>query len=527
MYFIDSWEEKKQNGFSLIFLTLLAFAVFAPSLTHGFIWDDEVLVVGNSLIRSWSNIPAIFTSNFWGGSGSYYRPLPIFLYLVDFKIWGLYGPGFHLTNLLIHILGMMFCFLLLRRNFSWRTAFFVTTLYLAHPISTSQLIGVAGRPGLLEILLLGSLYFLSDSAKSPWKGVLSLVFFGLGILSKESTAVFAISSVAYVFLCIKPEERKKCAWVLAGYWVLLGIYLFFRWTHLPFRMNEAPLSSIADLSLFWRLWTFLKVLMEYLSLMVLPLVVVSERRYVVTTLMNPWPWISILFWTSAWIAAFRKWKANPNFLFGLFWFFIMLGPTSHLIQLPMTLAPHWLYVPSFGLYWILAAGINDRLSKVPSRIYLGILGLLILFYGGRSILRENDWKDPLTLFTRELNAEPDSFLLRTNLGVELFRQKRFKESKAEFLRACELEPRYGTAANNLGAVYEKEGNLVQAEQLYKQSIDQGRDRNGFLNLAGLYYRRGNPPATLAVLQEAQKVYRYDSEIAGLIQQVSGASQQAA
>jgi hypothetical protein len=59
-------------------IVLLTAAVYANTLSFGFVHDDWGQIVGASQIASWHNIPSFFTGHVWswkspGSAGTYYR----------------------------------------------------------------------------------------------------------------------------------------------------------------------------------------------------------------------------------------------------------------------------------------------------------------------------------------------------------------------------------------------------------------------------------------------------------------------
>ena len=49
-----------KNSCRCFFWLSLVFAVYAPSLRNGFVWDDTALILRDPLIRSWRLIPEGF-----------------------------------------------------------------------------------------------------------------------------------------------------------------------------------------------------------------------------------------------------------------------------------------------------------------------------------------------------------------------------------------------------------------------------------------------------------------------------------
>ena len=66
-----------------ITLALIAAAVYANGLSNGFITDDKLQLLGNSLVTDIHKLPHVFGSGVWaflGYRGNYYRPLQFLLY---------------------------------------------------------------------------------------------------------------------------------------------------------------------------------------------------------------------------------------------------------------------------------------------------------------------------------------------------------------------------------------------------------------------------------------------------------------
>jgi protein O-mannosyl-transferase len=96
-----------------ILLCLLALVVIAgaylPALEGPFIWDDRKLVLEAPAVQSWQPLGRYFATPFWtdGDSGAesaaFYRPLTTLSYALDRQLHGTNPAGFHLSNLLWHL----------------------------------------------------------------------------------------------------------------------------------------------------------------------------------------------------------------------------------------------------------------------------------------------------------------------------------------------------------------------------------------------------------------------------------------
>src|SRR3989344_1258472 len=119
----------------VIILILAGFLTYANSLNNEFLFDDQGFILDNFNIKNF-DIPKIFTTNTVAGSGivsDYYRPLTSITFAIDYKFWGQNPFGFHLTNLILHILTGLILFLFLKKiKISELVSFFITLIFLVH-----------------------------------------------------------------------------------------------------------------------------------------------------------------------------------------------------------------------------------------------------------------------------------------------------------------------------------------------------------------------------------------------------------
>ena len=76
----------------LLFLSIISFAIYCPTLWSGFVADDNAEVLQDPLIRSFANIPVLFAHSVWfflnGGVGDrFYRPLKLLAYTAEYRLF--------------------------------------------------------------------------------------------------------------------------------------------------------------------------------------------------------------------------------------------------------------------------------------------------------------------------------------------------------------------------------------------------------------------------------------------------------
>jgi Tfp pilus assembly protein PilF len=190
-----------------------------------------------------------------------------------------------------------------------------------------------------------------------------------------------------------------------------------------------------------------------------------------------------------------KSKVVPFFLL---WFAVALAPALNIIPLDMTMAERWLYVPVIGILAIaslFAAYLINRFSLANKKVFCAIIAILLAALGGRTIVRNSDWKDGLTLFGHDYKivfrmSPQGSFDLENNYGVELLRIGQIDEAERHLMKSVALQPRWASSQNNLGVVLERQGDLERALAHYGKSIKSGTRYQAYENKSGLLIKLG-------------------------------------
>ena len=160
---------------SIALIMALSFAVYANSLNGKFVYDDQPLVENNPLIKEWPVSLKVFTVDFGifdYVKASFYRPLQMITYAMDYRVWKLNVVGYHLTNILLHILAALCVYWLINILFNDKTLSALTAiLFAVHPIHTGVVNYISSRADSLYLLfMLVSFIFYIKSLKA--KGVI-------------------------------------------------------------------------------------------------------------------------------------------------------------------------------------------------------------------------------------------------------------------------------------------------------------------------------------------------------------------
>src|SRR5208283_2124199 len=133
-----------------IALTIVTLAVFWQVNLYDFInFDDQVYVTQNSHIQSGISLDSFR----WALSTKYFdlwHPLVWMSFMLDYKLVGLNAGGYHITNLILHILSALFLFWLFNRMTGavWKSAF-VAAIFALHPLHVESVAWISERKDVL------------------------------------------------------------------------------------------------------------------------------------------------------------------------------------------------------------------------------------------------------------------------------------------------------------------------------------------------------------------------------------------
>ena len=200
----------KKNIIIITLIIILTALSYINTLNNSFVYDDNTYVVENRQIRSVSNIPKAFISSYPPDSKGQglYRPLVTVSYIIDYALWGLNPKGFHLANIIFHILTSIIVYLLALEiiKTQWPSAV-VGIVFALHPVHTEAVTWVVGRAEVMA----GLFYFLAflfyiKAVNLPFfknrQFIFSNIFYFLALLSKEIAITLPILLFVYDYFFV-------------------------------------------------------------------------------------------------------------------------------------------------------------------------------------------------------------------------------------------------------------------------------------------------------------------------------------
>ena len=196
--------------FGIDFFGLLA---FANAIRHPFVHDDVIFILNNPHItelRNW--VEAFKVPAASGGLNTYYRPVLEIIYRIEYRLFGPHPFGFHLINVIVHIINGLLLFSLLQRLSCSPSGVLGDRLYFFDPPCTDR----GGRLHFRHIKSLddtGDFAFALHAYLNEWHAA-SLLCFVIAFLSKEQAILF----VPLVMVIDSSRGKKNFPW-----WFFLGI----------------------------------------------------------------------------------------------------------------------------------------------------------------------------------------------------------------------------------------------------------------------------------------------------------------
>ncbi len=436
---------------------ILAVGLFSQTVAFGWVYDDQMEVVRNSLVHSLSTLPQIFGSTVWEGSGMetyLYRPLTVASYALNHAISGLQSWSYHLVNVLLFAgcSGLVF-----RLGLLWGLPVLAAgvgaTLFAIHPIHVEVVAPVFGRKDLLAAfftLAMALSHRKALGAATRWV-LAPLGFFAAALLSKE------VAVMAFPFVILQDwflaEDRKRffnqsrAPILYSAYMALFAIYVVVRnQVTGGFSVPETSFldNPLVEADMLVRIGTALVVGARGLLLLAAPVGLSPDYSFnsipVVETVTDPRLGASLL--GLGLVVVFVVWKgwSSRTTKLGLAWFLLFLLPTANLIVPVGTIfGERFLFLPSVA-FCLLAGWAFYRTIQIRPGPSL-VIGLIVAVLLGLQTARYTSvWRSDASLFSWAVQQVPESTKAHHKLGEERLRAGQLGDAVRSLRRALEIAP---------------------------------------------------------------------------------------
>src|SRR3972149_8048609 len=487
----------------LIFVIVcLSQFVYLNSLSNQFVYDDEFTIVDNYFVKTWENLPLLFSKDYFRFSGELsYRPVITLSYFIDYSLWKLNPFGFHLTNTLLHPLNSVLLFFLLKRIFNCRTTSFITTLiFSCHPVLAEAVNAVSYREDLLAATFFIAAFLLYVKTSKDERSFSPAYFasvgcYLLGIFSKEMAITLPLIIFLYDLIFTKVQSLSyKLTRYYTGYILATIFYLSMRFVvlHNPVESHV----SYPESSIFINFLTMSKVLASYMKLFIVPVTLCAD--YVIpysTSLSHTAFIVSLLLLVAVIVITYKLFFYSKSLFFSVVWFFVGLLPVLNIVPIENIMAEGYLRLPIIGFCMVIGNLLVHSQNNIRSfnKLYVtvSILILVLGIFSFKTIKRNTVWVDQTVLWTDTARVSPKSFKAHNNLGNIYRNDGRLDEAIVELRYALSLYNDYIDAHNNLGVTYRKKGMLEEALREYQRALQINPHYPYAHNNLGVLYAKSN------------------------------------
>ena len=531
---------KNSRIVAAIGLVLLVALGYANSFPGSFHFDDSHTILENLAIRNILNVPHFFTDSSTFSalpSNQSYRPLLTATFAFDYWVsGGLNAWAFQLTSVLVLVAHIPFLLLLFKKlNFlsdreageRFSLAWVATAFFVMHTVLAETVNYPSARSDALSTLFL--LIALTVYACLPTlrRYQLHLIPAFLAVTAKEQAAVYPVLLAGYLVLF---EYRDLWKLPLNNKFKRVVSFIF----------NLAPAALVSGFG-FWLTqhmapqwvtggssrWDYavtqLWVVLSYQIKFLFPLNLSADTDWTLITYYGDERviagFLTLLGVAYYWFSRLNS-LAHAPILFGLFWFYVALAPTSSFVALAEVTNDHRMFFPFVGLSLAAAHlfyGLFKQLQQsetLKPRILCALTVLVVTSILGGHLCglysRNKVWKDDQALWYDVTVKSPKNARGLMNYGLTLMATGKYPEAETYFLRALELWPRYSTLYINLAILQGATNRPADAEASFKKA----RELNPAAPSSHYYYARwlhgvGRSLEAVPLLEIARKISAND------------------
>jgi Flp pilus assembly protein TadD len=465
-----------RTALEIIGLAGLALLVYWPALRGEFLWDDTYSVRDNPLMHGLDGLWNTWTTMGRIPKEVHWWPLTYTVLWVEHRLWGWETLGYHLVNVLLHVIVCVQIWRLMRR-LKLPGAWLAAALFAAHPVHVETVAWTIELKDLLAtaLYLLAVECFLIHDAHGRRRWLAAATLLTIAAMLCKSVAVTLPAGLAILIW----YRRGRIGWrdlaalaPVAAAALGMGLLDWAVTRHYtPEITSLTPAWPWRVAKAGWALWFYAGKLAWPAGLTILyPQWSVEPAK--------PAAWLPL---AGAGVLAVVLWLARERIGRGPLacWLFyaVTLGPVLGVLHFNfLSIAPaadRYQYLPSVGplagvaalsAAWLGRAVGGARLWRVLPPV-LALAVLAVLTWRQAALYRLQ-----LTLFSYAAESNPKSAEICINLAVGLTDAGRTEEARLMLEKASSLEPQNTLALGNLAHLLMCQGKEEKAAVIYRRAL---------------------------------------------------------
>lgn len=456
-----------------LIIALLGLLMYGHTLQAPFYLDDSINIKDKLYAIKSLSFSELFNASFEGSA--HRRPLANLSFALNYYFHGLWLPGYHLVNIVIHVLNGMLLYLFIlktitlpsqrhRCNHPVHVATLASLLWFVNPVQIQAVTYIIQR-----MTSLATLFFLCSflsyvygrlGQRRQTRVVLfgsSVLFWILGVASKEIALTLPGLIFVYEWFFFQNLDmawlKKSAIYLLTGLTALLSaVYLVYHYSLPDFLVN---ISLPREYTALERFLSQGRIIFAYISLLLYPHPARLNLNHDISVshgLLDPFTTlISFAGLTALFVLTIRISRRHRLVAFCVIWFLANVAIEALAARIEL-MFEHRVYLPSVLFFlpcvWLLFTDI-----KRP-KIMFSVIGVLVVVFGVWTYQRNTLWNDPVAFWEDAARKSPAHYRAYGNLGVSYLDAKQYNQALEAFHKALALSPPYPTDIhNNIGLLY--------------------------------------------------------------------------
>jgi tetratricopeptide (TPR) repeat protein len=499
----------------------------------------------------------MFPKSLWnaafGEDSARNRPLGNISFALNYYFHGYEIYGYHIVNIVIHLLSAIFLFLFINLTFDtpalrnkYSHPFVIAAIgaiiWLVHPLHTQSVTYIVQRlNSAAAMLYMASFYFfirgrfmslfppkanISNEVgelKTPPQNcprnrllrnlcfAAAFVFWIISLGFKQITVTLPVFVYLYEWFFFQNLNVRwlKRSLIYLSFIILAVVtisYIFLGFEPLE-RFNSITDFKNKEFTLVERLLTQPRVVVYYLSLIIYPNPSRLNLDYdfpLSMSLLNPiTTFFAIIFILGTIILAIYFSKKESFLSFAIFWFYGNLIIESSIVPIAI-IFEHRTYLPSMLLVTVPVIYLFRILNSY--RIAVGILCLPIILLCVWTYQRNAVWTDPVAFWTDCVNKSPKKARPRSNLARVLIALGQTDLAIDHLKKALQMRSDLPAIHLNLGEAFFRKGDLEAAKDSYLNVLELSpKSKKAYVGMAKVLTQQGQANEAVRYYQMALKI----------------------
>ncbi len=475
-------------------LALAVLAIYYPAFRGEWLWDDDLDVTKNQLLRSAAGLWKIW---FQPTTLDYY-PLKFSVQWLQWHLWGDTVLGYHLTNVCLHLLNAGLLWRVLEK-LGVKLAWFGALLFAIHPLAVESVAWIAELKNCLALpplLLAFDAWLDYEGHPRPSRYLLAAGWFLVSMLCKSSAVMFPCTLLLHTLMIRGRVSRADVFRTVPFFAISLVLGIVTLWLQHDRALQDAVIPLGGPLA---RIALGGATLGFYASKAVwpMPLLPIYPRWTIDPSAVWPFlPWL-VFIAAAVWLW-FRRSAGARRALFGLGWSVCHLLPFVGFVPISFMrftwAMDHLTYLSLLGVCGLAAGSLGEameRSRKAGQLVLISSATALAVAFAVLAQRHARRFASSRALWSHELQHNPDSATAHNNLGLALEAGGEMTAAIDHYRHAVQLDENFFEARTNLGNALSAARKPDEAIRELRLALDSRRNAAvAHYNLAFAYSAAG-------------------------------------